>query len=391
MEVMVEQAIGVPEQTERMGIEHPIERVPEHEAKQQPVVEELETPTQNTKADHAVAPGDSGRYRQFKKLNRKTKPAMPRPSPTAGATLTVSVPESPSARQPEEGSTAAPGGPEVSEPLSQTTGAPAMTTETMTGTIDTSGAETGVAGDAPESRKAALATAKEQIVLTEASPGMVRPAVQPQSPPKVPQAMVEEDEVEEIEHTEPQPQSVRIIRKRGEEVVVIEEENTTREMKRLRSTIAGVMTQIEGITRTAELRHQMIKRMEPLAEENKKLREAMNLSEKHIQRSQHERDLTESNARDLEYQKGVLTEKLAAVSEQVQSQSEQLAVVSSQLKSASEQLEKKNEQLNSVSKQKAGTSKTRSSSNYARPSNNSAKRSRRSYQHKAKAQWDMLV
>ena len=45
--------------------------------------------------------------------------------------------------------------------------------------------------------------------------------------------------------------------------------------------------------------------------------------------------------RDLEYQKGVLTEKLAAVSEQVRSQSEQLAAVSGQLKSASEQLERK--------------------------------------------------
>ena len=63
----------------------------------------------------------------------------------------------------------------------------------------------------------------------------------------------------------------------------------------------------------------MIKRMEPLAEENEKLKEARNLSEKNIQRAQHERDLAESNARDLEYQKGVLTEKRAAVSEQVQS------------------------------------------------------------------------
>jgi len=41
--------------------------------------------------------------------------------------------------------------------------------------------------------------------------------------------------------------------------------------------------------------------MEPLAEENKKLKEAMNLSEKNIQRAQRERDLAESNARDLEY------------------------------------------------------------------------------------------
>jgi len=55
--------------------------------------------------------------------------------------------------------------------------------------------------------------------------------------------------------------------------------------------------------------------MEPLAEDNEKLKEAMNLSERNIQRSRRERDLAESNARDLEYQKGVLTEKLAAMSE----------------------------------------------------------------------------
>ena len=87
----------------------------------------------------------------------------------------------------------------------------------------------------------------------------------------------------------------------------------------------------------------MIKRMEPLTEENEKLKEAMNLSERNIQRARCERDLAESNARDLEYQKGVLTEKLAAASEQVRSQSEQLAIVSSQLKNASEQLEKESE------------------------------------------------
>ena len=52
----------------------------------------------------------------------------------------------------------------------------------------------------------------------------------------------------------------------------------------------------------------MIKRMEPLAEENWKLKEAMNLLEKNTQRSQRERDLAESNALDLEHQKGVLSE-----------------------------------------------------------------------------------
>ena len=58
---------------------------------------------------------------------------------------------------------------------------------------------------------------------------------------------------------------------------------------------------LQGIIRTTEQRHQLIKRMEPLAEENEKLKEAMNLMEKNIQRAQRERDLTESNARNLEY------------------------------------------------------------------------------------------
>ena len=44
--------------------------------------------------------------------------------------------------------------------------------------------------------------------------------------------------------------------------------------------------------------------MEPLTEENKKLREAMKLMEKNVQRAQRKRDLAESNTKDLEYQKG---------------------------------------------------------------------------------------
>ena len=57
--------------------------------------------------------------------------------------------------------------------------------------------------------------------------------------------------------------------------------------------------------------------MEPLADENEKLKEAMKLMEKNVQRAQHERDLAESNAWDLEYQKGVLSEQLATVLEQL--------------------------------------------------------------------------
>ena len=62
--------------------------------------------------------------------------------------------------------------------------------------------------------------------------------------------------------------------------------------------------------------------MEPLAEENAKLKEAVKLMEKNVQRAQHERDLTESNAKDMEYQKGILSEQLATVSEQLMSVSE---------------------------------------------------------------------
>ena len=58
---------------------------------------------------------------------------------------------------------------------------------------------------------------------------------------------------------------------------------------------------LQGITQTAEQRRQLIKRMEPLTEENVMLKEAMNLMEKNIQRAQRERDLAESNVWDLEY------------------------------------------------------------------------------------------
>ena len=65
-----------------------------------------------------------------------------------------------------------------------------------------------------------------------------------------------------------------------------------------------ILAFMQGITRTAEQWHQLIKRMEPLTKENKKLKAVMNLMEINIQRAQHERDLAESNTRDLEYQRG---------------------------------------------------------------------------------------
>ena len=65
---------------------------------------------------------------------------------------------------------------------------------------------------------------------------------------------------------------------------------------------------LHGLAWTAEQRQQLMKRMEPLAEENEKLKEAVKLMEKNVQRVQRERDLAESNVRDLEYQKGTLSE-----------------------------------------------------------------------------------
>ena len=73
---------------------------------------------------------------------------------------------------------------------------------------------------------------------------MVGCSVQPSSPQRAPLAAEEEDKVEEIDHEGSQSQTVCIFRKRGDEVVVVEED-TTREVKRLRSTLCTAMKQIE--------------------------------------------------------------------------------------------------------------------------------------------------
>ena len=62
--------------------------------------------------------------------------------------------------------------------------------------------------------------------------------------------MEEEDEVEEIIRAEPQTQSVRILCKHGDEVVVVEEEDTPKEVRRLKSSLAGVIKQIEVSTQS---------------------------------------------------------------------------------------------------------------------------------------------
>ena len=64
----------------------------------------------------------------------------------------------------------------------------------------------------------------------------------------VPLATTDEDEVEEILHDEPRPQAVWILRKRGEEIVIVEEEDTTKEFRRLETALTGVTRQIKVST-----------------------------------------------------------------------------------------------------------------------------------------------
>ena len=49
-----------------------------------------------------------------------------------------------------------------------------------------------------------------------------------------------------------------------------------------------ILVFLQGITRTVEQRRQLIKRMEPLAEENEKLKAVIILMEKNIQKAQRE-------------------------------------------------------------------------------------------------------
>ena len=66
-------------------------------------------------------------------------------------------------------------------------------------------------------------------------------------------ATAEEDEVEEIERDEPRPQAIRILQKRSDDIVIIEEEDTTREFRRLETALAGVMKQIKVSTASGML------------------------------------------------------------------------------------------------------------------------------------------
>ena len=65
--------------------------------------------------------------------------------------------------------------------------------------------------------------------------------------------MAEEDEVEEIERDEPRPQAIRILRKHGDDIVIVKEEDTTREFRRLETALFGVMKQIKVSTTSGML------------------------------------------------------------------------------------------------------------------------------------------
>ena len=90
-----------------------------------------------------------------------------------------------------------------------------------------------------------LSAPKEQTAIPDTSEGVVGPAIRPPSPKVVPSAALEEDEVEEIVRDEPRPQSGRILEKRSDDIVIVEEEDTTKEFRRLETTLTGVMKQIK--------------------------------------------------------------------------------------------------------------------------------------------------
>ena len=153
------------------------------------------------------------------------------------------VPESSGTRRPIEESTTTTDGLGGGEQLAPTVGEPAALPRATMGAIGSLEVDARVTDATPESRAEKSVEPEEQTVLPEALEGMVRHAVRPLNPLVVPLAM-EEDEVKEIEHEEARPQAIRILHKRGDEVVVVEED-TTREVRRLESTLSMAMKQIK--------------------------------------------------------------------------------------------------------------------------------------------------
>ena len=84
-------------------------------------------------------------------------------------------------------------------------GASATATAAMTEKVITLEMETTAVVDALEVTDANPSTAEVQTSSPAGVPGVVGAAVRPWSPPKVPQATMEEDEVVEIERAAPEP------------------------------------------------------------------------------------------------------------------------------------------------------------------------------------------
>jgi hypothetical protein len=201
----------------------------------------------------------------------------------------------------------------------------------MTEAAGAMGAKAMVVGDVSESRVEKPAVPEEQTTLPEASEGVVRHTIWPSSPQVVPPAAAEEDEVEEIERKEPRPQSVQILRKRGDEVVVVKEEDTTKEMRRLKSTLAGVMKQIEvstafGVRLSLMLEIRVRHYHYAFVGDNSDYRAGTpadkedGAPQRGEQKTQggdepHGEKHLEGLARDLEYKKGILSEQLQSKSE----------------------------------------------------------------------------
>ena len=59
--------------------------------------------------------------------------------------------------------------------------------------------------------------------------------------------------MEEIVRDEPQPQSVRILQKRDDDVVIVEEEDKTKEFRRLETALTDVMKQIKVNTASGKV------------------------------------------------------------------------------------------------------------------------------------------
>ena len=134
---------------------------------------------------------------------------QPRTDPEAEVTSVGPMSGSLGARQPAEESTTTASGLGDGEWSASAEDGSATTREAMAGTAGPSGAETGATGIAPEYGSTEPEAREELTAHPEAAQGMVGPKVRPKSPPVVPPAaMEEEDVVEEIIRVEPQTQSV---------------------------------------------------------------------------------------------------------------------------------------------------------------------------------------